>query len=239
MKKERLIPAGKSLWVLLFIITVLFFFYPINIGIMRTFLLISVPMLIVASIIFLWKYKTVRYLPLAIVFFVIVFICLPGRAPDVEKLRLGYVDSMKAFEGTRYIWGGENIFGIDCSGLIRKGLINTCFWQGLSTANPSLTRYSFNLWWNDCSARRLGEGYDGRTIPVFKAPSINSMRQDELQAGDIAITSDGIHVLAYLGKGEWIEADPSIRKVICAKPPVKDNSWFDARVQVMRWEILK
>ncbi|MFN2599036.1 MAG: NlpC/P60 family protein, partial [Pyrinomonadaceae bacterium] len=51
-------------------------------------------------------------------------------------MRRAYIASLESYEGTRYVWGGENSRGIDCSGLVRRGLINADFHEGVVTANP-------------------------------------------------------------------------------------------------------
>lgn len=52
--------------------------------------------------------------------------------------------------------------------------------------------------------------------------------------GDFAVTSDGVHVMAYIGDQTWLEADPDVKKVIKVKAP-SDNPWFSEPVNVMRW----
>lgn len=55
--------------------------------------------------------------------------------------------------------------------------------------------------------------------------------------GDMAVTSSGVHVLAYLGERTWIEADPNElqgNRVIRVKTPTR-NAWFNMPVHIMRW----
>ncbi len=68
---------------------------------------------------------------------------------------------------------------------------------------------------------------------------LSRLQLDQLAPGDIAVTPDGVHVLAYLGDGEWMEADPGLGKVIRARVPADDNPWFKAPVQVLRWRELE
>ena len=98
--------------------------------------------------------------------------------------------------------------GIDCSGLVRSGLIKANYEQGILTFNPRLIREGFSLWWHDCSAKALGEEYRGRTWLLVSARSINEIDYATIMPGDIAVTEDGIHVLAFLRAKLWIEADP-------------------------------
>jgi cell wall-associated NlpC family hydrolase len=141
---------------------------------------------------------------------------------------------LRGYEGTRYVWGGENRLGIDCSGLVRKALVNANVSEGVRSLNPSALRTAISLWWNDCSARALGEGHRELTQHLFDASSINQLDFAKLQSGDLAVTDDGVHVLAYLGEGNWIEADPDMRRVLVLSVP-STNTWFDTPVRLMRW----
>jgi cell wall-associated NlpC family hydrolase len=141
------------------------------------------------------------------------------------------------YEGTRYVWGGENRLGIDCSGLVRKGLINANIRLGLQTLNPRLVRSALDLWWHDCSAKALRDEYRNYTARLSQAQNINDIPPDLVLPGDLAITSDGSHVLAYLGDKTWIEADPNEMKVIAVEIP-SDNMWFKTPVYLVRWSQL-
>ena len=163
---------------------------------------------------------------------------LPGRKVDSNSLVKRYIDSARQYEGVGYVWGGENYLGIDCSGLVRKGLIDANLREGVLSANPACLRKAFELWWYDCSARALKKSYRNWTEPLFKASSINQLDHHLLQPGDFAVTMDGIHTLLYLGNREWIEADPGIGKVILVTVPVEDNVWFNMPIQILRWKQL-
>lgn len=167
----------------------------------------------------------------------IIFILLPGQRANPAALRDDYIHSLRGYEGVRYIWGGENRLGIDCSGLVRAGLINSTGKQAVQSLNPSLLRYAAGLWWQDCSAMALSEEYRQRTKKLFKAPSINAIEASQLQPGDLAVTDDGLHVMAFLGGSEWVEADPDIKRVLIITAP-STNIWFDTPVILMRWRIL-
>ena len=56
----------------------------------------------------------------------------------------------------------------------------------------------------------------------------------------MAVTSNGVHVLAYVGDSTWIEADPSALvgyKVVQIKAPTS-NAWFNTPVHIVRWRRL-
>ncbi len=52
----------------------------------------------------------------------------------------------------------------------------------------------------------------------------------------MAVTEDGVHILAYLGDKVWIEADPIYKKVIKVSIPETDNPWFNTPVYILRWQ---
>ena len=73
---------------------------------------------------------------------------------------------------------------------------------------------------------------------MLDAPSINELDHTKVLPGDLAVTSNGVHIMAYLGEQEWIEADPGVGRVIVARVPVAENYWFETRMRVMRWSVL-
>ena len=95
-----------------------------------------------------------------------------------------------------------------------------------------MTRLIF--WSHDSSALALRNGYSGWTTELFRADSIAAADHSKLHAGDLAVTDDGIHVMAYLGSYTWIEADPDAHKVIEVGLPT-DNQWFRTPVVFVRW----
>ncbi len=213
--------------------------YPVNIGVTRWGLALSIPALALAASAILFKRKILRLVPLGILLLACAVLALPGREGDAGRLRERYVKELRSYEGCRYVWGGENSLGIDCSGLVRKALLAANVKEGLATFNPGLLRKALWLWWNDCVARELGEGYRGKTQALYEAKSINALEQGKLMPGDLAVTKDGVHVLACLGAGEWIEADPGAMKVISVKIPAPDNAWFEMPVKIVRWTQLE
>ncbi|MFB2922016.1 NlpC/P60 family protein [Aerosakkonema funiforme] len=162
-------------------------------------------------------------------------IILPGYQVDGSILRQKYVQELSYYEGSVYLWGGENKFGIDCSGLVRRGLINANLKMGLLPFNPKLIREAFLLWWYDASAEALGKEYRNWTKFLYQAPSINELDNSKIQTGDMAVTTDGVHILAYIGNNVWIEADPNYRKVIKVKVPDPSNIWFRIPVNILQW----
>ena len=185
-----------------------------------------------------WQVKWIRVVCLATALLLLAIMVLPGRGIDSGKLRNAYVESLRRYEGTRYVWGGENMMGIDCSGLVRRGLIDAMLRQGAATANPSLIRQSFLMRWFDCSALAMQEGYRGQTFRLMSAPSIAKLDHNLLLPGDFAVTADGVHTLAYLGDSVWIEADPGAHRVIRVGTN-EENGWLAVPVDIIRWRIFE
>jgi hypothetical protein len=117
-------------------------------------------------------------------------------------------------------------------------MINASLKRGLATINPRLIRFAVGLWWHDCTARDLGQGYRGLTVPVSESPSINTVFPSSLHPGDLAVTMSGVHILAYLGDNHWIEADPTAHKVLIVQVPESNNAWFNVPVRIVRWRTL-
>ena len=225
-------------WLATLAATLFFCCYPVNIGLLRLYLVVAVPSLFIGASILLWRRKYLRFVPVGILVLAVIVLVIPARGHDPEKLRNFYVAGLLPYEGTRYIWGGENGFGIDCSGLVRKGLINAHIYDAIMRFNPSGFRHALELWWFDCSAAALKNGYRDWARPLFTAGSVNGIDPARLAPGDMAVTSDGVHVMVYLGTGEWIEADPGLCKVFKGCVPV-ENGWFEKPVSVVRWKCLE
>lgn len=186
-----------------------------------------------------WRWRVARYGLLAATVLCGGFLLLPARKPiDAEALRADYIAGLRRYDGASYFWGGESPKGIDCSGLIRRGLIDAMFFRGVGTFDAGLVRRSIVLWWNDCTAQVLGETLDGATVYLRETPSINVLDHTTVLPGDLAVTTNGVHIMAYVGDHVWIEADPGLGRVVSLKAPVEDNLWFKGPMRLVRWRIL-
>lgn len=67
---------------------------------------------------------------------------------------------------------------------------------------------------------------------------INAIDSSLILPGDMAVTANGIHILAYIGENRWIEADPGVEKVIVVEVPDETNHWFNTPVVLIRWNQL-
>lgn len=225
-------------WTWLCILTLILWCYPVAYRTTRVLESLGI-VLCWAGALFLWRRRRAVTLPLVAAALVwVVLVSLPGPPAKADSLARDYCSSLRMFRGVRYIWGGEGLLGIDCSGLVRQGLIWGQFKNGLCHANGHSIRSALSLWWNDCSAQALRDGFSGRTHVLFKANSISSVDHSRLRPGDLAVTADGVHVLAYLGNRTWIEADPNVHKVVEITLPT-ENLWFHVPVVLIRWECLE
>ena len=136
---------------------------PIRNGPLRMALIGGIFALWAGALFLFWDRLTVRILCLALAVGAGCLVLLPLRAIDANSLRTEYVRSMESYHGTNYLWGGETHLGIDCSGLIREGLIDAEAKEGIRTQNVVLLRKAASLWWNDASAKAMSEEYQGRT----------------------------------------------------------------------------
>lgn len=171
----------------------------------------------------------------------VALFCWPQHAVDSRQLARFYVAALRDYRGTRYVWGGENARGLDCSGLMRRGWMDALRRQGIQTRNPALWRVAATIWWRDCSAREMENGYGGRIVRRFESASLNALDTKRLQLGDLAVMRSGVHVLAFVGDGTWIQADPSLAnggdKVIETRAPSR-SGWFNQKVVICRWQLL-
>ena len=238
---RRGLPRAKVLWATWLMLSFSYFaigWYPIRFGSLRALVFAVVVFWCVLSLALLWPHKVLRLCGVGLAGLAALFLLAPGRAVDAPRLRESYVRSLINYEGTTYVWGGENARGIDCSGLVRRGLIDANWKTGLATFNPAPVRRAVAMWWFDCSAKALKESYRGWTKTISTTPSLNALDYETLQPGDIAVTSNGVHTLAYIGDATWIEADPKAWKTIRVRVP-SETGWFRMPVHLLRWRQLE
>lgn len=212
-------------------------FFPVRTGTLRLLLLGGLIAVWISAMVLARQRRPVLGALLAVGAIAAGFLLLPGRTPNPDTLRAEYVRSMQAFQGTTYIWGGENGLGIDCSGLIRCGWIDANLRTGVRTLNPGLVRQAAWTWLHDCSAKELGEGYRNRTQLLGIPASLNQLDYTQVQPGIIAVPESGIHILAYVGDRRWIAAEADKGTVLIRQVPVEKSIWFDHPMKILRWRI--
>ncbi|MDR0932356.1 MAG: C40 family peptidase [Victivallales bacterium] len=211
--------------------------WPVNNGITRYLIVFGVLDTWGMLIYLVWRRRWLRITVLAVpLVFAFLIAVVPGT-PDVPRLHQTYLQELRNYEGTRYLWGGENKFGIDCSGLPRKALRVAMFRHGFSGI-LSMFRASLQNWWFDASVAALTESYRDYTVPLNLSGTVATAQEDQLKPGDLAIYDNGLHAMVYLGPDEWISADPDLYKVVIEHPSQSKNPRFTRPVHFYRWSEL-
>jgi len=232
--------SGILLWIVGLCWLIIVIVYPVSIGLTRTAGIALTGILALGLLLLWWRYRFLRWLLLGLYAALALFAVWPGREDyDRPALQQEVKRALLRYEGVRYYWGGESFRGIDCSGLVRRGVIDGTFLYGARTLNPYLIRKSIALWWHDVSAREMGAGARGEARMIAEEKSIAILNDKDLKPGDFAITTGGVHALAYLGDHIWIEADPGEMKVIQVNARTTKNGWFHHPISAMRWRLLE
>lgn len=225
----------KILFSLLYLapfVMIFLLFYPINNFGVRISILVCVGIswYLLVDLCIKWNW-VVWVLIGAPIIFILGNIFMPKDIDTVE-LKQNYLKNLRSYKDVKYVWGGESSFGIDCSGLPRAAMRMAY----LDTSARHLP-IAFQNWWFDASAKAMSEGYRNYLKPLDVSGNVVNVRENELQAGDLAITQDGVHVMSYLGNGEWIHADPKTMRVGIEKSKSSKNAWFRRPVKFYRWQV--
>lgn len=211
--------------------------YPINSIMIRVPILTLGLTLWATALALAWPQRrwrlSVAGLPLAMA----LVLMLPGRMVDSADLRERMVTALQRYEGVTYVWGGENAVGIDCSGLVRRARMDAEWSYAFAHGDAGAIRRALSLWWFDQSALAMGQLHRGTTVHLGDVVDLATCPPDRYLPGDFAILG-GVHVVAALGEGTWIEADPSAMKVLVL-PPGSDNAWLKQKATLVRWTVLQ
>jgi hypothetical protein len=88
-----------------------------------------------------------------------------------------------------------------------------------------------------CSALSMYWGCDGALDIVAEYSDHTLIDQSLLQPGDVAAIK-GIHVVAYVGGGVWMDSDVKhggVNPINLWMEPM-DDPWFSGRVRILRWK---
>jgi hypothetical protein len=210
--------------------------YPVNSIMVRVPLLALLPTIWLTLVGLATPLRWLRNGVLALPVLAFCALTFPGRVIDRDDLRLRIVAALRSYEGATYVWGGENGLGIDCSGLVRRARIDAEWSSAWARADAGAARRALSLWWNDQSANAMGDNEGATTVALGAVPRLADCPPERCPAGDFAVLG-GVHVLASLGGGTWIEADPGVGKVIVLRPGAV-NAWLNQPAKLTRWTAL-
>ena len=104
----------RNAWLAVFLVTLALVLFPVGYWASRVCLVVSSIALWVWGAAVLLRRRKVTALAVFVAGFAgIGWLCMPGRSGDPAVLRQTYVRCLRNYEGTRYVWGGENRLGID------------------------------------------------------------------------------------------------------------------------------
>ncbi len=210
--------------------------YPINSIMVRVPTIAVLLTLWLTVVALAWRLRWLRIAALTLPILALVTLMLPGRAIDADDLRRRIVTALRGYEGVTYVWGGENHLGIDCSGLVRRARSDAEWSSAFARLDPGAARRALSLWWNDQSAQAMGENQRATTVALGVVPKPADCAPERYRPGDFAVLG-GVHVVAALGDGVWIEADPGVGKVIILRSG-DVNAWLHQPATLTRWAVL-
>ncbi|MEI8197410.1 MAG: NlpC/P60 family protein [Phycisphaerae bacterium] len=236
-------------WLALLIMLVGLWIYPIRYTLTRSCILGLFTAVFVLTFLLTYRSRVLRW---TLVFVPAVLgasiLFWPGQPINQARRQSSYLSALRGYDGVRYVWGGENHWGIDCSGLPRAALIQADFCTGCRTLNPALFRQAAWLWWFDAGAHELASGYRGRVTLLGQSPNLHDFSHaplSDLHPGDMAIINGDSHVLVYLGNNgnadapEWIESDTLTMRVRTWGPDYDKSAlpwWWNTPAKLARWK---
>ena len=178
---------------------------------------------------------------LFVVTFVLIWMVVAHKDPDIAGLRKIYIIRLEAHEGVKYMPGGETDKGVDGCGLAKSSFWQAMMVEGLREFNPRLLgKLSLDFWLADMNNQDLLNGKLGYTRVIDRPKTLVGYNSFLLDSGDMAITSNAENLLIYMGEGEWIMSDQKLGRVrtirtITGKSLPKE---FYEPLVIVRWWLL-
>ena len=136
--------ANRRHWLLWAVdcgLLIVLIFYPVSTRLIRLAILALTGAATLGFIHLTWQRPYVRLPLLLSLAAASALVCGPDLVrSDMSALHAAYLQRLQAYKGVRYYWGGENAVGIDCSGLVRRGMIDAVFAQGVRNGVSWLVR---------------------------------------------------------------------------------------------------
>ena len=148
-KQKQQFKIGLILWLVVLVIVVILMFLPFQTNIGRWSIAAGAVALWVGGLSLFWRSLVLRIVFVAPFLLAGLLILLPPVRPDAASLRAAYARSLASYEGTPYLWGGESRLGADCSGLLRRALMDALNSEGVRRRDLAELRTAAALWWYD------------------------------------------------------------------------------------------
>jgi hypothetical protein len=198
------------------------FFFPVRTTIIRGIIILLIAMPLIYLIKNYWsKFYIGKALLTGTIILLIWGITTFTLVPINQKT---FIQHVQSYENVPFVWGGENSFGLDCSGLIRQSLLKTYLSQYRIGS-------AFQIWFIDCPAKHLSTKYSNILREYKKAVLIKNVTNLNIPLGTLAVTTTGNHVLAYVGNNSWAQASPDDMKVTI-KNYSENDPWFLKKVNM-------
>jgi len=232
MPKKRPNPrlkVARWIWLAACLLCVGIWLYPVGNEVIRWLEVMLTGLCILGAIILWWP---CRWL-LGLVGVIALFLLWPGRDYDRQALREAIAARLPAYEGTRWVWGGENFLGMDGPGLVRRSAIEGTALHGLRTCNPRLLRMALGLWWQGFPQKSPGPVIPRAVRKVTETPSLADLADRNLHPGDFAIIQHEA-VLVYAGNHTWFLTSDSLQRVVSTR-----TETLPVPATVLRWRYLE
>lgn len=212
-------------------------FLPLRTTVIRLAMIASALGVWLGLLALIWPTRSARFAALALTAVLGIILLLPGHTHlNEEQLRATYIAHLQRYDQVRYVYGGENARGIDCSGLVRAAMMEALAIDGFREMNPRALRSAAFLWWQDSNAIDLGKGVGGMILPIDSDDYRKLSQHSNLLPGDLAVTESGSHVIAFLGGERWIEAEPNVGGTHIFDLKGRFADIADEGVRFVRWK---